>query len=73
MAESASSQHASVPLGAMAHFFTPGTEAKETTRGTVSSSGASQRLGVRGRVLDVGWGLERGGAHNHAREACARI
>ena len=50
MAESASSQHASVPLGAMAHFFTPGTEAKETTRGTVSSSGAVwQRLAARGQ------------------------
>eukprot|EP00964_Phaeocystis_antarctica_P074778 scaffold46051_cov18-Phaeocystis_antarctica.AAC.1 len=48
MAGSASSQHASVPLGAMEHFFTPGTEARETTRGAVSSSGAVATTGGSG-------------------------
>ena len=50
MAGSASSQHASVPPGAMAHqdLFTPGAEARETLRGRVSSAGAVAMTGGSG-------------------------
>ena len=57
MAGSASSQHAFVPLGAMAHLFIPGTEAVlETSSVSVGGGprpGNDLRLGVGGRILGL--------------------
>eukprot|EP00964_Phaeocystis_antarctica_P130296 scaffold94177_cov33-Phaeocystis_antarctica.AAC.1 len=70
---SASSQHASVPLGATAHLFKHRGKGDDEGSGVVGGRrGNDWRLGVGGRVLDIGWGLERA-SHNHALEAGARI